>query len=121
MDPFELPGWLGTEPVTWAATTALTSGPLVAGELTGRSGQVEPLDLLACDAAYPKPVLGEDERHQAHQAWQFGEVLLVAYGDRTTAAMPGSEFTANEACEVIRRFAKAVGASVAHFSVSIAL
>lgn len=107
--------------MTWTATTALTSGPLVAGELTERSGQVEALDLLACDAAYPRPMLGEDERHQAHQAWQFGEVLLVAYDGRTTAAMPGSEFTANEVCEVIRRVAKAVGASPAHFTVAIAL
>jgi hypothetical protein len=121
VDPFDLPDWLGIEPVTWAATTALTSGPLVAGELTGRSGQVEVLDLLACDAAYPRPVLGENDRHQAHQAWQFGEVLLVAYAGRTTAAMPGSSFDANQACEVIRRVAKALGANQASFTVAIAL
>ncbi|MBA2699995.1 MAG: hypothetical protein H0U61_14730 [Nocardioidaceae bacterium] len=121
MDPFDLPEWLGTEPVTWAATTPLTDGPLVTGQLTGPSGQVEPLDLMACDAAYPKPVLDEDERRKAHQAWQFGEVLLVAHEGRSTAAMPGSRFDANDACEVIRRVAKAVGASAPHFTVSIAL
>lgn len=107
--------------MTWAATTALTGGALVAGALTGWSGQVEPLDVLACDAAYPRPVLGEDERLQAHQAWQFGEVLLIVHEGRTTAAMPGSRFEANEVCEVIRRVAKAVGASTGHFTVSIAL
>lgn len=106
--------------MTWAATTALADGPRVAGHLQGPSGQVEPLDLLACDAAYPTPVLGEDERHLAHQAWQFGEVLLISYEGCTTAVMPGSRFDANDACEVLRRVAKAVGAS-GNFTVSIAL
>lgn len=121
MDAFDLPDWLGTEPVTWVATAPLMSRALVGGQLRGESGRVERLDLLACDAAYPQPVLGDDERHQAHQAWQFGEVLLIAYEGRTTAAMPGSCLDANGACEVIRRFAKAVGASAGRFTVSIAL
>ena len=121
VDPFDLPDWLGTELVTWAATSALTSGPLVQGVLEGPAGQQQPLDLLACDAAYPKPLLADDERRQAHQAWQFGEVLFISYDGRPTAAMPGSRFDANEACEVIRRVAKAVGASPAPFTVAIAL
>lgn len=121
MDPFDLPEWLGTEPVTWAATMSLTDGPRVTGQLTGPSGQVQSLDLLACDAAYPTPVLGEDERLQAHRAWQFGEVLLVACDGRATAAMPGSGFDANDACEVIRRMAKAVGAGATRYTVAIAL
>ncbi len=121
MDPFELPEWLGTGPVTWVATTALDEGPLVTGELRGPLEAVEPLDLLAVDAAYPTPVLADDERRQVHQAWHFGEVLLIVHQGRTTAAAPGSQFDAREVCEVLRRFAKAVGTSPSQISVSIAL
>ncbi|MEJ7688964.1 MAG: hypothetical protein WKF76_00205 [Nocardioidaceae bacterium] len=121
MDPFDLPEWLGTEPVTWTATMSLAEGPRVTGQLTSPSGQVQPLDLLACDSAYPTPALGEDERRRAHQAWQFGEVLLVACDGRATAAMPGSGFDANSACEVVSRFAKAVGAAASRYTVAVAL
>jgi len=121
VDPFDLPEWLGTERVTWTATMSLAAGPRVTGQLTGASGQVQPLDLLACDSSYPTPVLGEDERRQAHRAWQFGEVLLVDCGGRTTAAMPGSSFDANSACQVVSRFAKAVGAPADNVIVALTL
>lgn len=100
---------------------SLADGPRVTGRLTDPTGQVQPLDLLACDAAYPTPVLGEDERLRAHQAWQFGEVLLVDCDGRATAAKPGSGFDANDACEVVRRVAKAVGAATSRYTVAIAL
>ncbi len=119
MDAFDLPEWLGTERVTWTAQNTLNGDPLVSGELTGPGDRVEPLDLLAVDAAYPQPVCDDHNRRAAHQAWQFGEVLLVEHAGRTAAAVPGSGLDANRACEVLRRVAKAVGADTARFTVSI--
>ncbi len=121
VDAFDLPEWLGTEQVTWRARTTLADGHLVSGELTGPSGQVEPLDLLAVDTAYPQPVFGDEGRRAAHQAWQFGEVLLVEHGGRTAAAVPGSGMDANRACEVLRRVSRAVGADATRFTVAIAV
>lgn len=121
VDAFDLPEWLGTEPVTWQAQTTLGDGPLVSGELRGADAKAEPLDLLAVDSAYPQPVCDDESRRAAHQAWQFGEVLLVERDGRTAAAVPGSGLDANHACEVLRRVAKAVGAAGSSFTVSIAV
>ncbi len=120
LDPFELPDWLGTEHVSWCADTALSDAPRVAGTLRARSGEQQ-LDLLAVDAVYPRQVCPDRERHDAHQAWQFGQVLIAFFDGRVTAAVPGVRFDANRACEAIGRFAKAVGASAGNVTVSIQL
>jgi len=120
MDFFDLPEWLGTESVVWSATSALQQTPQVSGALTSGE-QRQQLDLLAVDAAYPRPVCPAVQRQQAHQAWQLGQVALVDIDGRLAVAVPGSDFDANLACEVVRRVAKAVGAASRHFTVSIAL
>ncbi len=91
------------------------------GTLSAEPGHEVPLDLLAVDAAYPTVVCPEKHRQAAHQAWQFGQVALVDVDGRVSAAVPGTRFDADLACEVIRRVAKAVGASPDRFTVSLAL
>lgn len=121
VDAFDLPEWLGTEAVVWHSTVALETGPRVAGEICGPGGQVQALDLLAVDAAYPVVVCPEAERHEAHQAWQFGEVVLLDVDGRVAAAVPASMFDPNLACETLRRVARSVGADAAQFTVSLSL
>ena len=65
-----------------------------------------PCDLLAVDEAYPKPVADDELRHQTHQAWRHGEVLLVSYDDRLTLAVPGTSFTAEKVLEALARLAQ---------------
>jgi hypothetical protein len=113
-DPFDLPEWLGTEEVTWYADAAEHGGHLVRGRLT--SGEEElPCDLLAVDEAYPVPVVGDDLRRQAHQAWRNGEVLLLTRGSRAVLASPGASFHAEQVLEALGRLARAVGASPDHY------
>lgn len=124
VDAFDLPEWLGTEPVTWASTATLTDTTTVQGNLrvVGRGpAAVQQLDLVAVDAAYPLVLCPEHERQLAHQAWQFGQVLLVEDDGRIGCAVPGTSFDTDLACEAIRRVAKAVGAPVGNFTVSITL
>ena len=120
-DAFDLPDWLGTEDVVWKAESPLTSVPHVTGVLTGRSGLTHSLDLLAVDAAYPRPVCPEAERTAAHQAWHYGEVVLVEIDSRLAAAIPGTRFDANLMCETLRRVAKSVGAPAGNFTVAVTL
>ena len=120
-DPFDLPEWLGTEQVTWQTDGPLSEEPRVAGWLCAAPAQSRQLDLLAVDAAYPDPVCPSAQRHDAHQAWHFGQVLLLELDGRVVAAVPGVRFDANLAIETIRRVAKAIGASTANFSVSLTL
>jgi len=120
LDPFELPDWLGVEDVTYTAVTSLGSAHLVTGTLRGAGGELG-CDVLACDLAYPLPVLDEAWRHDAHQAWTLGEVLLVEYDGRLTLAVPGTEFTADGVLEAVGRLAKAVGAPPDRFVVSLRL
>ena len=120
-DAFDLPDWTGTEGVTWRAETALTRDALVRGALHGEPDHCQPLDLLAVDAAYPRLVAPEEIRRQTHQAWNLGEVLLVEVGDRIAIAAPGVRFDANAVCELLSRFARAVGAPKGNVTVAIAL
>lgn len=119
-DAFDLPDWLGTEQVTWRADQVLSKEPVIAGRLSAAAHD-QPLDLLAADAAYPRTVCSSYHRHDAHQAWHFGEVLLLGTGDRVAAAVPTVSFDANLACEAIRRVAKALGAPAANFTVTFTL
>lgn len=122
VDAFDLPEWLGSEHVTWSATATLTDTATVQGALRAASGEsMQQLDLIAVDAAYPLVVCPEHERQLAHQAWQFGQVLLVENDGRLYCAAPGTTFDPDLACEAIRRVAKAVGAPTGNFAISLAL
>lgn len=117
IDPFDLPEWLGEEEVTWAADAGLRTGHAVAGRLTGNGHDPLPCDLLAVDEAYPVPVADQDVRHDAHQAWRHGQVLLVGRDDRLTLAVPGTRFGPDLVLDALGRLAKAVGASADRYCV----
>lgn len=111
VDPFDLPGWLGTGDVTWLALSGLRTGHHVPGTLTADGADALPCDLLAVDEAYPAPVADDGTRLRAHQGWRHGQVLLTSYDDRLTLAVPGTGFTADLVLDALGRLAKAVGAS----------
>ncbi len=121
VDAFDLPDWLGTQPVSWRSTSPLDAGPTVSGVLEAGDGRRQQFDLLAVDAAYPVPVCPEPQRRRAHQAWQYGEVVLLAVDARVCAGVPARRFDANLACETLRRVARAVAADRGTFTVSISL
>jgi hypothetical protein len=132
VDPFDLPEWVGEGRVTWRASTSLAGSPLVSGDLTADHGAGGPdhgsgvgstleCDVLACDPAYPLPVLTEAWRHDAHQAWELGEVLLVRYDGRLTLVVPGTVVTAEPTLEAVRRLARAVGSKPDRFTVALRL
>jgi hypothetical protein len=120
VDPFELPDWLGAGPVTWTAASRVPEGQRIEGCLRS-AGQELPCDLLAADAAYPRALLSETWRHDVHQAWAHGEVLLVSYDGRLTLAVPGTAFTADGTLETISRLVRAVGADASRFTVCLRL
>lgn len=118
VDAFDLPDWIGTAAVTWMADADLDAGPHVKGVLVGGS-QRYVLDLLAVDAAYPRPVCPEPERRLVQQAWEFGEILLLDAGGRLAAGTPGHRFDPTLVCEAIRRVARSVAAAPGNFTVSL--
>lgn len=120
LDPFDLPDWVGEEPVVWSADEGL-GGHQVAGTLSAEPARVLSCDLLAVDQAYPAPVVDGAVRTRAHQVWQHGEVLLVAHGGRTAVATPGTAYAADDVLETLTRLARAVGADPARWSVRLAL
>lgn len=120
-DAFDLPDWLGTARVRWEPLGAIREAALVRGELCGDAGERVALDLLAVDAAYPEVVCPEQARHDAHQAWHFGQVALVEDDGRVAVTAPGTNFDAELVCEVVRRLAKSVGAPVGNYTVSFTL
>jgi len=119
VDPFDLPDWLGEGDVAWH-TAATIGSPLVPGSLEG-SGESLPCDLLACDRAYPEPVLPEERRREAHSSWALGQVLLVEADERLTHVVPGVEVVIDTALEALRRLAKAVGARPERYAALIRL
>lgn len=122
LDPFDLPDWLGVEPVVWSAERSVRSTHLVPGTLERPAVAGEeplPCDLLAVDQAYPHPVADGDVRSRAHQAWRHGEVLLVSHRDRAALAVPGSDFTADRVLDAMERLARAVGASPERYAVRL--
>lgn len=121
VDPFDLPEWLGSEAATWVAGSSVREVHLVEGALHGSGDQTLPCDLLAVDRAYPVPVLDADGRHDAHQAWTHGQVLILEYAGRTTLAVPGTAFTADLVLEALGRLAKAVGVPADRFSATLRL
>ena len=122
VDPFDLPDWVGEGPVTWRASSSLDGSHVVTGELDGGvPDRTLVCDVLACDPAYPLPVLSEAWRHDAHQAWVLGEVLVVAYDERVTLVCPGIAVTAEPTLEAVRRLARAVGSKPERFTVALRL
>ncbi|CAI9414527.1 hypothetical protein [Nocardioides sp. T2.26MG-1] len=117
IDPFDLPDWLGEAEVTWAAESGVRRGHVVTGLLTSPGHEPIPCDLLAVDPAYPTAVVPEQVRHDAHQAWRYGQVLPVSRDGRLTLSVPGTGFTADLVLEAVGRLALAVGASVERYSV----
>lgn len=104
----------------WRAETVLTGPPRVTGSLFAAHGR-QPLDLLAVDAAYPRVVCTPDQRHDAHQAWHFGEVLMLTDDKRAIAGVPAVEFDPDLVVEAIRRVAKAIGAPPGNLTVELTL
>lgn len=119
VDPFDLPDWLGTSDVVWDAEGGLRTGHAVAGRLSADGHDPMICDLLAIDVAFPEPVADDATRHDAHQAWRYGEVHLVDRGGRLTLAVPGTQFTADLVLDAVGRLARAVGASPDHYSVRL--
>ena len=120
VDPFDLPEWLGTEEVTWAAASSVRGEPRVTGELTAGDCSMA-CDLLAADQAFPTPALPEDWRSRAHQAWTYGQVLLLDDTGRLTLAVPGTAFSADLALETLSRLARGVGVEPSRFSARLRL
>jgi hypothetical protein len=126
LDPFDLPDWLGTGCVTWEAREADRTGfhvrgVLRSGDADGADGAEQPCDLLAVDQAYPRPVVGEETRRHAHQAWRNGQVLLVAYEGTPALAVPGTGFAADRIIDAVGRLARAVGARPDDYVVALRL
>jgi hypothetical protein len=120
VDPFDLPEWLGTGPVTWTASSSVRGAQRVTGSLAGGAEQLG-CDLLAADVAHPQPLLAEPWRRSAHQAWEHGQVLLVSYAGRLTLAVPGTAYSADGVLETVGRLAKAVGVAPERFTVCLRL
>ena len=119
VDPFELPDWLGVEPVTWSAAGRLTAG-IVPGVLSSDGGGDRlPCDLLAGDVAVPVPVVDEATRIRIHETWRRGEVHLVERDGRLTLGAPGVDFGAPRVLDTVGRLARAVGAPPDHFAVRL--
>lgn len=118
VDPFDLPEWLGTGDVTWAAEGGPdgATGHHLGGSLESADGSL-PCDLLAADPAYPAPIVDEGTRRSTHQAWHHGQVLLVEIGGRLTLTTPGIDLSADRVLVCVGRLARAVGADPARFAV----
>ncbi len=121
VDPFDLPEWLGTEQVTWSPSSSVRGAHHVTGTLSADGEAPYACDLLAADVAYPRPLLGEQWRHDAHQAWEHGQVLLVGYDGRLTLAVPGTAYSADGVLETLGRLARAIGADPERFTVLLRL
>ena len=120
VDPFDLPEWLGTAEVTWSARSTVRGAQHIDGLLVSAQGELA-CDLMAADVAYPQPMLADPWRRQAHQAWEHGQVLLVACDGRLTLAVPGTAYSADGVLETIGRLAKSVGVAPGRFLVCLRL
>ena len=121
VDAFDLPDWLGVSEVTWSALTPVRGAHRIEGELSTPGEEALACDLLAADLAHPEPLLDDVWRRRAHQAWTYGQVLLVRYDARLTLAVPGTAYSADGAVETIGRFAKALGVRPGRFVVALRL
>jgi hypothetical protein len=120
-DAFDLPDWLGTDPVRWHADAPIDGAWHIRGSLGARGGRTQQLDLIAVDAAYPAPVCPDRERTAVHQAWQYGEAALLDVEGRLAVGVPGREIDLDLVVQAMRRFAKSVGAPSGNYTVAITL
>ena len=120
VDAFDLPDWLGTCEVTWAAGSSVRGAQRIEGRLEAGDERLD-CDLMAADVAFPQPLLEDSWRRQAHQAWEHGQVLLVSYDGRLTLAVPGTAYSADGVLETVGRLARAVGVAPGRFTVSLRL
>lgn len=126
VDAFDLPEWVGEQDVVWSSSVPLGT-PMVPGELTAQLDEARPddlrlaCDLLACDRAYPEPVLPERWRREAHAQWALQQVLLVEVDGRLTLVCPGVDVEVGGAMESLRRLAKAVGVPASRITLALRL
>lgn len=122
IDPFDLPDWVGVDEVTWHPADGLGGG-LVAGRITSEDRPDRELacDLLAADVAHPTALVPEAVRVEVHRTWQRDEVALLSHEGRLTVAAPGTTTSADQALEMLRRLAKAVGARPERFAARLYL
>ena len=121
IDAFDLPEWLGVDAVTWRGQSSLDGrSHLICGVLATGTDALD-CDVLACDLAFPQPVLSGTWRRDAHSAWMRDEVLLIDLGGRLTLTAPGTTVDADLVLEAVRRLAKAVGAASEQFTVALRL
>lgn len=119
-DPFDLPDWLAEHALTWRADTSI-GGPVAAGTLCGRPDRCLPLAVLGADEAYPLPAVEEKVRAQVHQAWRYGQVVLLASERSYAVAVPATTVDVDLVCEALRRFAKAIAVEPERISVHVRL
>lgn len=130
LDPFDLPEWLGVEEVVWVAGRPPRRGEdhRLGGELRraadAGAGATAPCGGLACevlaiDEAYPQPVMDDDHRVRAHQAWRHGSIVVLRAPDRdetVVVAVPGRRVDPLTAVDALTRLARAVGADPVRWS-----
>ena len=123
LDPFDLPEWLVVDDVVWEALEPVADQTVAKGALRptdGSSGSLR-LDLLAVDSAWPVPACSAGDRRAAHQAWHFGEVVVLRHDDVPALGVPTSRFSADLALEALRRFARAVGSDPKRYAARLRL
>lgn len=119
VDPFDLPETLGVGEVVWrvgdhdARRPHRLAGLLEAADLT------LDCDVLGVDEAFPAPVMGDDLRTRAHQAWRHRSVVVLREPGRdgVVVAVPGRRIDAPVAFEAVARLARSVGADPRRWSV----
>jgi hypothetical protein len=111
LDPFDVPDWLASSMVVWEAIESVAERTVARGQLRAVDTDEEPmrLDLVAVDAAWPTAPCSPGDRREAHQAWHYGQVVLLDHEGVAALGVPTAVFSADLALEALRRFAKAVG------------
>lgn len=123
LDPFEVPDWLSGSQVVWEALESVGERTVARGRVRAVDGDAEPmlLDIVAVDAAWPSALCSPTDRRAAHQAWHFGQVVLLDHDGVAALGVPAAVFSADLTLEALRRFAKAVGSDPWRFAAYLML
>ena len=123
LDPFDLPEWLVSEQVVWKALESVVDKSVVKGQLHAVDAAHAPfrLDLVAVDAAWPTAECSPQDRRAAHQAWHFGQVVVLRHDRVSALGVPTALFSADFTLEALRRFARAVGSDPWRYAVHLLL
>lgn len=122
VDPFDLPDWLVSADVVWEALEPVAGQVIAKGQLRAvGSTDTLRLDLLAVDAAWPTLACAPAERREAHQAWHYGQVVILEQSGAAALGVPTVAFSADLAVEALRRFAKAVGSDPWRYAMHLRL